>query len=328
MKLAFIIDPIGSLDPTHDTSVALMEAACIEGYGVFITTMADLAIQAGKCWGKLTPVHISPVTLVEGKWQAPQPWYRLEQPQWHTLEAMDIVWMRPDPPVTTHYLYATYLLDYIDPAKTLVLNSPRGIRGANEKLYTLRFQSVMPKTIVTADKELIFAFVQEEGRAVMKPLGGKGGEGILFLEPMDPNLNSMIEISTDRGKTPVMVQTFLPEAKEGDKRIILLEGEPIGAVNRIPKSGDFRGNMAAGGSVAATTITDREKEICQLLAPQLQADGLFFVGIDVIGGYLTEVNVTSPTGIREIDRLHGVNLGKTVMEKLAKKISLLKTDRV
>jgi glutathione synthase len=167
---------------------------------------------------------------------------------------------------------------------------------------------------------MIRDFVEQEGRAVLKPLGGKGGEGILFLVPQDPNLNSLLEISTDRGRTPVMVQTFLPQAKEGDKRIILLEGEPIGAVNRIPKAGEFRGNMAAGGSVAATTITDRERFICQLLAPQLQADGLFFVGIDVIGGYLTEVNVTSPTGIREIDRLSGLDLGKTVMARLAQKL--------
>jgi glutathione synthase len=320
MDLAFIIDPIGGLDPTHDTSVALMEAAGREGHRVFVATMADLAIREGKCWGKLTPVQIKPVELVEGKWHAPQPWYELQAPQWLPLDRMDCVWMRPDPPVTAQYLYATYLLDYIDPRTTLVVNSPRGIRSANEKLYTLRFATVMPTTIVTCDREMIREFVEQEGRAVLKPLGGKGGEGILFLTPQDPNLNSLLEISTDRGRTPVMVQTFLPQAKEGDKRIILLEGEPIGAINRIPKAGEFRGNMAAGGSVAATTITDRERFICQLLAPQLQADGLFFVGIDVIGGYLTEVNVTSPTGIREIDRLSGLDLGKTVMARLAQKL--------
>ncbi len=331
MKLAFILDPLAGLDPTHDTTVALMEAACQAGHEVFTTTIAHLAIQAGKCYARLSPTQIYPVRLVDGQWVAPQPWYAVEEPRWLPLEEMDVVWMRTDPPVTPQYLYATYLLDYVDcwfeslsPAKgkrTLVLNSPRGIRSANEKLYALRFLEVMPPTIVTSDRQQIRQFVAQEEKAVLKPLGGKGGEGILFLTPADPNLNSIIEISTDRGKTPVMVQRFLPEAKLGDKRIILLEGEPIGAVNRIPSQGEFRGNMAAGGTVAATAITEREKYICQLLAPHLLADGLFFVGIDVIGGYLTEVNVTSPTGVREIDRLHNVCLGKVVMQKLAAKIS-------
>jgi glutathione synthase len=174
----------------------------------------------------------------------------------------------------------------------------------------------MPATMVSQDKALIRQFVEKHQQAVLKPLGGKAGEGILFLEPGDRNFNSMIEVSTQQGQEPVMVQRFLPEAKDGDKRIILLNGEPIGAVNRIPTGQEFRGNMAVGGRVAKTEITDREQQICAIVGPKLVQDGLYLVGIDVIGGYLTEVNVTSPTGIREIDRLEGVNLGKTVIQWL------------
>ncbi len=310
MKLAFIIDPIAKLDPTHDTSVALMEAACRLGHEVFITDMRSLTAKGGQVWAWLQPTVIHPVTLHHGHWVALDPWYVCDRGELMPLNSMDVVWMRPDPPVTTEYLYATYLLDGV---KSLVMNAPSGIRAANEKLYALQFQDAIPETIVTLDKGTIRSFVAELGKAVLKPLGGKGGEGILFLEAGDRNLNSLIEISTNFGKTPVMVQEYLPAAQAGDKRIILLDGEPIGAVNRIPACGEFRGNMAAGGSIAPADITDRERDICAQLAPALQRDGLYFVGIDVIGGYLTEVNVTSPTGVREIDRLNVTSLGDRVM---------------
>jgi glutathione synthase len=313
MKLAFIIDPIARLDPGHDTSVALMEAAEVAGHEVWITGMNDLSAIQGKAWAKLTRVTLVPVELKGDRWISVADWYQLSEPVLMPLEEMDFVWMRKDPPVTIPYLYATYLLDLIDPARTKVINSPRGLREANEKLYTLHFVSVMPETIVSQDKATIRNFVTDKGAAVLKPLGGKAGEGILFLSPDDRNLNSMIEISTKWGQEPLMIQAYLPAAKEGDKRIIVLNGEPIGAVNRIPTGSEFRGNMAVGGRVAKTPITDREKEICALLAPKLRQDGLYFVGLDVIGGYLTEVNVTSPTGIREIDRLSDVRLGQQVI---------------
>ncbi len=221
-----------------------------------------------------------------------------------------------DPPVNIPYLYATYILDCIDEQKTRVINSPKGLRAANEKMYALQFKEAIPETIVSQNKDVIRQFVEKKGAAVLKPLGGKAGEGILFMDGGDRNFNSLIEISTQQGRVPVMVQTYLPEAKAGDKRIILLNGEPIGAVNRIPTGNEFRGNMAVGGRVAKTEITEREYEICAQLAPVLQRDGLYFVGIDVIGGYLTEINVTSPTGIREIDVLNDVCLGKKVIEWL------------
>lgn len=321
MKFAFIIDPIEKLNPSHDSSVALMEAAQLLGHEVWVTQAHQLNVIDGQTWALLTPVNLTPIIRDQDRWRVEEPWFSVGQSILQPLENMDSVFMRTDPPVTIPYLYATYLLDYINPEKTLVVNSPHGLRTANEKMYALQFKDCIPTTIVSRDKQVIREFVERQGAAVLKPLGGKAGEGILFLEGSDRNLNSLIEISTQQGIYPVMIQTFLPEAKDGDKRIIVLNGEPIGSVNRIPTGQEFRGNMAVGGRVAKTEITDREREICQKLASKLVADGLYFVGIDIIGGYLTEVNVTSPTGIREIDLLDGVYLGKQVIEWVENKIT-------
>ncbi|HEY9824348.1 MAG TPA: glutathione synthase [Stenomitos sp.] len=317
MKFAFIVDPIAQLDPGHDTSVALMEAAQGQGHEIWITQIQQLKVVKGEAWALLQAIALKPVTLVDGKWQVLQPWYTLGETQWMPLSHMDAVFMRKDPPVSTAYLYATYILDYIDTTQTLVVNHPQGLRAANEKMFALQFRDAIPETIVTQDKATIRQFVEAQGIAVLKPLGGKAGEGILLLQAEDRNLNSLVEISTSQGQLPVMVQEYLPQAQEGDKRIILLNGEPIGAVNRVPAGQEFRGNMATGGRVVKASLTQRETEICRQLAPTLQKNGLIFVGIDVIGGYLTEINVTSPTGIREIDRLDNVRLGDRVMAWLA-----------
>lgn len=322
MKFAFIIDSIDRLNPGHDTSVALMEAAQEFGHEVWVTEIHQLTVIDSKAWATLRRSHLMPVERVENHWVASNPWYDLGKSTLQPLESMDAVFMRKDPPVNVSYLYATYLLDYINPEKTLVINSPKGLRAANEKMYALQFKDVIPETIVSQDKQVIREFIESKGAAVLKPLGGKAGEGILFLEPSDRNFNSIIEISTKQGQEPVMFQTYLPAAKEGDKRIIMLNGKPIGAVNRIPTGKEFRGNMAVGGRVAKTEITAREYEICEYLAPKLIADGLYFVGIDIIGGYLTEVNVTSPTGIREIDLLNDVSLGKQVIEWVINQVKI------
>ncbi len=319
MKLAFIIDPIAKLDPTHDSSVAMMEAAGILGHQVYITTAEQLAVIDGRAAAYLQTIQIEPVKLVEQRWIAIEQWYQVGQPELIFLDEMQAVFMRTDPPVDVPYLYITYILDYIDSQKTLVVNNPDGLRAANEKMFAMQFQEWMTDTIVTRDKKIIREFVEKHQAAVMKPLGGKAGEGILFLQPEDRNINSLVEISTQWGKYPMMIQKFLPAAKDGDKRIIVLDGQPLGAIDRIPTGKEFRGNMATGGRVAAATITDRELEMCAAMAPKLKEYGLYFVGIDVIGGYLTEVNVTSPTGIREIDRLNNVSLGKQVIEWVAAK---------
>lgn len=319
LKLAFIIDPIAKLDPLHDTSVALMEAAQSLGHQVWITQANLLSVVDSKAWATLTPVQLQKAEVVEGRWVIQSPWYQLGEFIHTPLETMDAVFMRTDPPVDALYLYATYILDYIDKAKTLLVNNPQGLRAANEKMYALQFIKSIPETIVSADKEIIREFMRSHGAAILKPLGNKAGEGILYLEERDRNFNSIVELSTLTGRIPVMVQTFLPAAKQGDKRIILLDGVPIGALNRLSSGNEFRNNMAAGGTVAKTEITEREQEICTELAPKLQADGLYFVGIDVIGGYLTEVNVTSPTGIREIDRLTSTRLGEQVIKWVEQK---------
>lgn len=323
MKLAFICDPLPQLDPGHDTTVAFMEAAQQLGHEVWVAPMSSLSIVRSRAWANLQAAKLFPVRLENERWIAPEPWYRLSELVWQPLSGMDAVFLRTDPPVTVPYLYATQILDLIDPHKTIVVNAPRGLQAANEKLYAMQFESVIPKTIVSQEKRAIRDFLDAQKQAILKPLGGKGGEGILLLSDGDRNLNSLVEISTGRGQEPVMVQAYLEGAKNGDKRIILLDGDPIGAVNRVPSGGDFRGNMAVGGRVEKAEITDRDREICAAIAPQLRADGLYFVGIDVIDGYLTEINVTSPTGVREIDRLNSVSLGQQVIEWLEARVNAL-----
>ena len=321
VKLAFILDPIANLDPCHDTTVAFMEAAQLLGHEVWITTMEQLSVVDHQAWATVQAVELEPVRLENGLWIAEEHWFRLGERKLLPLTEMNAVFMRTDPPVTAAYLYATYILDLLTPTKTLVLNNPQGIRAANEKLYALRFPTVIPASIITTEKAVARQFIAAKGKAVLKPLGGKAGEGILLIEKGDRNFNSLVEISTKQGKEPVMVQEFLPAAQEGDKRLIVLDGEPIGAVNRIPTGDDFRGNMAVGGRIAQVDITERDREIAATLAPQLRADGLYFVGLDIIGGYVTEVNVTSPTGVREADRLDGVSIGKQVIEWVAAQTS-------
>jgi glutathione synthase len=216
VKIAFIIDPIARLDPGHDTSVALMEAAQNQGHEVWIAQPEDLQVVDGKAWALLQPISLKPIPLVDGRWQVPQPWYTLGEAARMPLAQMDAVFMRKDPPVSTAYLYATYLLDFVDPQKTLVVNHPQGLRAANEKMFALQFTDAIPETIVTQNKQTIREFVEAKGLAVLKPLGGKAGEGILLMEAGDRNLNSLVEISTFQGQLPVMVQEYLPQAQEGE----------------------------------------------------------------------------------------------------------------
>lgn len=313
LDFVFVIDAIETLLPGHDTSVALMEAAQLRGNRVLITTASQLAVHAGVAMASCTPVTLRPAVLHEGRWVTDAEWFSLETPQDYPLSRAAVLFMRTDPPVDAAYLRATYLLDLIDPTRTLLVNSPSGVREANEKLFGLRLAELMPTTVVTADRSHIRDAVRSWGRAVLKPTDGMAGRGILVLDPEDPNLASILDSATERGRTQVVVQRWIDNVDAGDRRIIVVDGEPLGVIRRVAGGGDFRCNMAAGAAVVADVVTAADRVLCEQLAPHLLRHGLHFVGLDVIGGWLTEVNVTSPTGVREIDALTGSTLAQDVI---------------
>jgi glutathione synthase len=243
------------------------------------------------------------------------PHFTLHEVRTTPLAFFDVVFMRKDPPFDMAYFYATHLLGLVDRRHTFVMNDPRGLRDANEKLYALNFPDVIPPSIVTADPERLKAFMRElGGEMIVKPLDGAGGAGVFHVHAGDRNLNAILEGSTREGTRLVMGQRYLPAARDGDKRVIVLAGEPIGAVLRIPREDEHRGNIHVGGRVAQVAVDARDRAICHTLAPRLAADGLYFVGLDVIDGFVTEINVTSPTGIQEIDRFDDVSLEAQVLD--------------
>ena len=313
MDIVFVIDEISGLAPAHDTSVALMEAGQQRGHRVLVTTAAQLEFDEDATVACCRPVTLRPAVLHDGRWIADPHWYTLGDPVRFRLSDAAAVFMRTDPPVDAEYLRATYLLDLVDPETTLMLNSPAGVRNANEKLFALRVPQLGPPTLVSADRQRIRATVSAWGRAVLKPTDWMGGHGILVLDSADPNLASLLETATDRGRTQVVVQQWIAACTNGDRRVIVLDGRPIGAIRRVAGADDFRCNMATGAVALADSITERDEAICARLAPLLREQGLPFVGIDVIGGLLTEVNVTSPTGVREIDALTGTHIATDVL---------------
>jgi glutathione synthase len=293
MRIAVVMDPIENVSIEKDTSFALMLSAQSRGHEVFYLQQRHLRSVGSELFATVRPVTL-----------------RREKPPAHVTigaprtvnvgEDIDAVFIRTDPPFDQNYLYATLQLELVR-GRTVVMNDPRGLRDANEKLYTMHFADVMPKTLVAYEPDAIRAFVEElGGTAVIKPLDGNGGRGVMVLRLDDLNFNAIIEVSSGEGRRPVMVQEFLPDVRKGDKRVILLDGEPLGAILRVPKSDEARSNMHVGGTAVPTELTDKELEICRKIAPRLRADGLIFVGLDVIGEKLTEVNVTSPTGIQEL----------------------------
>ena len=299
----FLIDPIGRLRPEKDSSVALMQAGQRAGEEIWAAQPSDLAAGEGG-----PRVLAAPITT--------EPWYSAGEACWQPLSHFQRVWMRKDPPVDEAYLYATHLLELAERQGVQVLNRPASLRAWNEKLGALQFPELMAPTLVASDVELLRQFAATHGEVVLKPLGGRAGQGVIRSSGQAPGLGALLELVTQQQQLPVMIQAFLPQVSEGDKRILLVNGEPLGAVNRKPKAGEFRSNLAVGGQPEATDLSPRERQICEVLRPALIEAGLFFVGIDVIAGHLSEINVTSPTGIREVEQLGKIPLADLTQQRL------------
>ncbi len=306
------MDPLERVLPDKDTTFALMLEALRRGHETFFVGLADLVARGPAVSARARRCEVSRAV----------PHYRfLGEPRMVPLASFEAVFMRKDPPADAAYLYATMLLSLLDPRRTFVLNDPAGLREANEKLYALNFPGLIPPTLVTSDLPLIRAFLDEQGGIiVVKPLDGHGGEEVFVLSRGDRNLNVILETVTRYGKRAVMAQRYLPAARQGDKRLLVLEGEPLGCTLRRPREDENRANIHVGGQCVAAEVTERDREICRTLKPRLARDGLYFVGLDIIGDFLTEVNVTSPTGIQEIDRLDGVNLEARVIDFVEERV--------
>ncbi len=309
LKVAVQMDPIQSVDIDADSTFALMLEAQARGHALWHYHVRDLSFMSGRVVARAQPVQ------VERKRGAH---WRFGGEEELDLSVMDVVLMRQDPPFDMAYITATHILEHIHP-RTLVVNDPASVRNAPEKLYVTHFPGLMPETLVTADRRQIMRFREKHGDIIVKPLFGNGGAGVFHLRPDDSNLNALVEMFTERSREPLVVQRYVPDVRKGDKRIILVDGVAMGAINRVPAAGEARSNMHVGGKAEKTELTPREREICARIGPELRARGLIFVGIDVIGGYLTEINVTSPTGLQEIARFDGVKLEEAIWDAIEAK---------
>ncbi|MDA9929931.1 glutathione synthase [Alphaproteobacteria bacterium] len=298
LRVAIQMDPVETIDIGGDTSFAFGLEAQKRGHSLWYYTPDRLSLNENR----IEAIGQSLTLRDEGGNHASTG--ALET---RTLTHFDVILMRQDPPFDMSYITATHLLEML-PSSTMVVNNPAEVRNAPEKLLVTLFSDLMPPTLISRDVDTIRAFRQKHKDIIVKPLFGNGGAGVFRLQPDDQNLNSLLEMFFASNREPVMVQAYLPAVRQGDKRIILVDGEAVGAVNRIPSEGEARSNMHVGGKAVASNLTPRDQEICDRIGPELRRRGLLFVGIDVIGDYMTEINVTSPTGIREIQRLSGIDI--------------------
>ncbi len=309
LNVAVQMDPIERINVRGDSTFAMLLEAQARAYSISYYTPDQLSLRDSKVTATVRPVVLRDVVGDH---------VTLGEPKHVDLSSFDVVLLRQDPPFDLAYITSTHILERIHP-KTLVVNDPAHVRNAPEKVFVTEFPDLMPPTLLTRDLEAIKAFRAEHGDIVMKPLYGKGGEGVFLLTREDLNFGSLYDLFSTMFREQWVVQKFLPAVKKGDKRIILVDGEFAGAVNRVPAADDLRSNMVRGGTPAATDLTEREREICNRIGPALRERGLLFVGIDVIGGYLTEINVTSPTGIRSVKNLGGPDIAAMLWDKIEEK---------
>jgi glutathione synthase len=310
LAVAIQMDPVETIDIDADSTFVLALEAQARGHALFHYLPLDLTFAQGRVRARARPLK---VRREKGNHAT------LGAPEMLDLATMDVVMMRQDPPFDMAYITATHLLEHIHP-QTLVVNDPAHVRNAPEKLFVTHFPELMPPTLITSDRAEIAAFRAEHKDIILKPLFGNAGAGVFHLRPDDENLNALIEMFTARSREPIMVQRYLPEIRQGDKRIIIVDGKPAGAVLRVPVAGEARANLHAGAQAMKTTLTKREREICEAIGPALSERGLIFVGIDVIGGYLTEINVTSPTGIQQIDRFDNVKIEAQIWDATERRL--------
>ena len=310
LAVAIQMDAIEPIDINADSTFGLAEEAQRRGHRLYHYLVRDLSLKTGRvmAWGRTLEVrreignHASMGSLQE-----------------LDLAQMDVVLMRQDPPFDMAYITATHVLEHIHP-KTLVVNDPASVRNAPEKLFVTHFPDLMPPTLITANGDEIKAFREAHGDIIIKPLFGNGGAGVFHIQPGDENLSALIEMFIERSREPIIAQGYLPAVRRGDKRIILVDGEAVGAINRVPAEGEARSNMHVGGTPLKSELTERDREICLAIGPILKERGLIFVGIDVIGDYLTEINVTSPTGIQECGRFDGTNLAGPIWDAIERRL--------
>lgn len=313
IKLGIVMDPIEEIHFKKDTSLAMLLAAQQRGYELYYMQMGDLFLRDGQAWA-----HMSPITVADN----PDNFYQLGEAVTHELKELNVILMRKDPPFDTEYIYATYILERAEDYGTLIVNKPQSLRDANEKLFTAWFSEFTPPTLVTRNAKLLKEFYQQYRDVIMKPLDGMGGTSIFRVKEEDPNVSVIIETLTERGSQFCMVQSYLPEIKDGDKRILIVDGEPMPyCLARIPSQGETRGNLAAGGRGEARELSESDWRIARAIGPTLKDKGLIFVGLDIIGEHVTEINVTSPTCIREIQATFGFDIAQQLMLAIERRLS-------
>ncbi|MDF1780691.1 MAG: glutathione synthase [Alcanivoracaceae bacterium] len=308
ITLGVVMDPIEKIKPWKDSTFAMLLEAQRRQWNILYMTPPDLYVRDGRTYARAADLKLT---------DARTDWFEKGPERNLDLADLDILLMRQDPPFNNEYIYVTYLLEKVEKEGVMVVNRPASVRDSNEKIFATEFPQCCAPTLVSGRSDILRDFVREYGDTVMKPLDGMGGSNIFRVRSESPNISVVIDILTQQGKTPIMVQRYIPEITDGDKRILMINGEPVPyALARIPREGELRGNLAAGGTGVGRELTDRDRWICEQVGPTLKRNGLYFVGLDVIGDFLTEINVTSPTCIRELDGLYNINIAGQLFDQL------------